>query len=767
MPVFDSPETLLAAIAARAPSADAQALAQRALADLLRADYATGEALLLQALRAGHELAAELLTTAIAECAAQAPARLGALRDALDAAPQRAALAAVRTSLAAAELTGGAPEAALARAETILQTNPCDVAALRIATQALERLGRAAEAIGYAGRWIAADSQPAGLAAALRSVDQLLAADAELKPPPPLTRARVAVVGNVTLNYLVDGLRSAALPEGLFVDAFCGAFDQYRQELLDPAGRLQAFNPQAVIVVLDWRELLPPLYAANLASDPAALAGQVRVEIDQLAAAIRAFRAGSNAALLVTGPVEPATSPLGFLDAVHDRGLAGHFRGVHERLAELATIPGVYIQQTERLLSAAGKAACLSAKLHYLGRMPYTPVGLQVLARDFASFARQALGKARKCLVLDLDNTLWGGIIGEDGLEGIRLGHEGLGRAFMDFQREVLRLHEQGVILALCSKNNEADALEVFEKHPDMVLKPGHFAAWRINWLDKPTNLRALADEINIGIDALVFLDDNPIERGAIRQLVPEVLVPDLPRDPADYAEFVRGLTCFATLQLTDEDLRRGQFYAGERQRKTLQEAAGNLDDYLKALGMVLHITPLDDFTRPRIVQLIHRTNQFNLTTRRHSEVDVRQMTPQRGYYVCSIRLEDRYGDNGTVGVAVLRLTADDPAFPGQRVAVLDTLLMSCRILGRNVEKMFLAHLGDYAAACGAVALVGEFSASAKNQMVADFYPRFGFARLPPQDSVQRWAFPLAERRLDRPPYISVRETLPAVETTG
>jgi FkbH-like protein len=383
---------------------------------------------------------------------------------------------------------------------------------------------------------------------------------------------------------------------------------------------------------------------------------------------------------------------------------------------------------------------------------------MRTLARDFASFVRQAKGKARKCLALDLDNTLWGGIIGEDGLEGIKLGHDGIGRAFMDFQREVLRLHEQGVILAVCSKNNEADALEVFQKHPDMVLKLEHFAALRINWLDKPGNLRSLAEEINIGIDSFVFLDDNPIERGAVRQLAPEVLVPDLPRDPAEYPDFVRGLTCFNTLQLTDEDLKRGQFYAAERQRKTLQESAGNLDDYLKSLGMLLHVTPIDDFTRPRIVQLIHRTNQFNLTTRRHSEVDVLNMTPERGYHIFSIRLEDRYGDNGTVGVAILRLLDDDPAFPRQRVALLDTLLMSCRILGRNVEQMFLAYLTDFAAQRGAQQVIGEFVPSAKNRMVADFYPKFGYDPLPANGNTRRWALPLTQRRIERPPYITVRD---------
>lgn len=664
-----------------------------------------------------------------------------------------------RSASAQALLAAGLPQQALDCVAPVLAHDPRDAAALRVRGDARAALrDRAAAAADYA-TLLSADDSVATAAHVLRQLDAF-AGESGFKPPAPLSTARAAVIGNVTLNYLASDLRRAALHEGLYLAAHVGGFDQFRQELLDGDSPVARFKPDAVVLVLDWRELLPDLYLANLASDPAVLRAAIESETAQLAEVLGAFRRRSSAAVMVTGPLRPASSPLGFLDAGHSRSVAGLFGYLNEQLAaRLTAVAGVYVHDLEASFAVAGKAACLSAKMNYLGRMPYSPTGLAVLARDAASFVRQARGKARKCLVLDLDNTMWGGIIGEDGLQGIKLGHDGIGRAFVDFQREVLALQQQGVILAICSKNNERDALEVFEKHPDMVLKLEHFAAWRINWVDKPSNLKSLAEEINIGIDSLVFLDDNPVERGAVRQLVPEVLVPNLPRDPADYPAFVRGLTCFATLQMTEEDLKRGQFYAGERQRRVLQETAGNLDDYLQALNMTLHILPIDEFTRPRIVQLIHRTNQFNLTTRRHSEVDVLNMTPERGWYVFSIRLEDRYGDNGIVGVAILRIVESDPAFPGLRVGLLDTLLMSCRILGRNVERMFLAYLTEFAAARGAQMLIGEFAPSAKNAMVADFYPKFGFDPLPPIDGVQRWSFPCGERRLERPPYIAVRET--------
>ncbi len=639
-------------------------------------------------------------------------------------------------------------------AERVLAREPRNVEALRAAGDALADAGRMTEALVRYQTLLTVDASLSTADRTMRRIDRLVgeAGDA-FEWPAGYTTARVAVIGNVTINFLLQALRGACLTQSCYARAWSGGFDLYRQEILDASSELYASDPQAVIVVLDWREVVPLAYRANLASDP----GEVRAEIDarvgELAELLMTLRSRSKATVLVTGPVPPSQTPLGFLDAGHARGLDGHFTYLRSRLVEqLTPIGGVFVQQTERVLSEVGLRQALSAKMRYLARMPYAEPGLRAMASDMAGFVRQARGKARKCLVLDLDNTLWGGIIGEDGLSGIKLGPDGIGRAYIEFQQEVLRLHQQGVILAICSKNNESDAFEVFEKHPNMVLKPEHFAALRINWIDKPANLRELADEINIGIDSLVFLDDKPVERDAVRQLVPEVLVPDLPKDAAEYPDFVRSLTCFQTLQLTDEDLQRGRFYADERRRETLRKQSGGIDDYLKALGMVVHIRPVDEFTLPRVTQLINRTNQFNLTTRRYTEIEVRQMRDSGQQHVFSLGLEDRYGDNGIVGVAIVKVQH------GAHTALIDSLLMSCRILGRNVERVFLAYICDFAAKHGAAAIEGQFVPTEKNGQVADFYPRFGFEPLPAVDGVQRWSFPCGQRRIDRPEYIEVRE---------
>jgi FkbH-like protein len=735
---------------------------RRILAQIIARDPEAALRLIDQELNAGHadlvgpEASAEL----IRELVPSSPERANALRaKAVALWPAHPAVCCAAAELAAAQADW---TEALASAEHALTREPRHPAALRLAADAQGELGRTTEAVARYAALLEVDRSPNTAAAVMARLDRLVdAARERFEWPAGFGTARVAVIGNITTNFLVQALRAACLIEGWYTRVWAGGFDLYRQELLDPASGLYTSDAQVILLVLDWRELVRMAYRANLSSDPASVRTQIDAEVDQLTALLSQFRSRSQASVLVTGPISPSQTPLGVLDAAHERGLEGHFAYLRTRLGEkLHPIGGVYVQQTDRILSGVGKQVALSAKMDYLARMPYSPQGLDVLARDMASFVRQARGKSKKCLVLDLDNTLWGGIIGEDGLSGIKLGPDGVGRAYLDFQHEILRLHQQGVILAICSKNNEQDVAEVFQKHPHMVLRPEHFAAVRINWQDKPANLRALADEINIGIDSLVVLDDNPVERGAIRQLVPQVLVPDLPRDPVDFPEFLRGLTCFQSLQLTEEDLQRGRFYADERRRQILQKQAGSIEEYLAALEMVVNIRPIDDFTQPRIVQLINRTNQFNLTARRYSETDVQRMRWSADHFVFSLGLEDRYGDNGIVGVAILWLTAADDR---PRAAIIDSLLMSCRILGRNVERAFLGYLAEFAARLDAAYIEGQYIPSDKNAQVADFYPRHGFAVIEPRGSMQRWRFACRDARIERPPYIRILDGSAAV----
>ncbi|MFL5912134.1 MAG: HAD-IIIC family phosphatase, partial [Gaiellaceae bacterium] len=359
-------------------------------------------------------------------------------------------------------------------------------------------------------------------------------------------------------------------------------------------------------------------------------------------------------------------------------------------------------------------------RLWYLGRMRLNPVGLAAMAELFARHHAAYRGAARKVLAVDLDGTLWGGIVGEAGLGGLTLGEDGVGLAFQDFQRELLKLRDAGVVLVLCSKNNVADVDEVFDRHAGMVVKREHFAAERINWQDKATNLRELAAELNLGVDSFVFLDDNPVERDWVSQALPEVAVPDLPEDPAERPAFVRSLPHFQRIAVTSADAKRGESYAAEGRRRKLQTATSSFEDFLASLEQEVTVEPVHDGSLSRAAQLCQRTNQFNLTTRRHTAADIEAMLADPDWELHTVAVRDRYGDSGIVGLVALHFTSPDEA-------ELDTFLLSCRVLGRRVEDALLAWSAEHARARGARLLVGRYIPTKKNAQAASFYPERGF----------------------------------------
>ena len=343
--------------------------------------------------------------------------------------------------------------------------------------------------------------------------------------------------------------------------------------------------------------------------------------------------------------------------------------------------------------------------------------------------------KVRKALVTDLDNTLWGGVIGEDGMNGIRVGEEYPGAAYQALQRAMLDLYQRGIILAVCSKNNLSDAMEVFEHHPGMLLRPQHFAVLRINWNDKAQNLREIAAELNIGIDALAFLDDNPVERQWVRSQLPEVTVIDLPDDPMGYAQALRDNPVFERLSLSTEDRERARYYAEQRLRTELEQNVASLEDFYQSLQMEVEISLVTTETLARIAQLTHKTNQFNLTTRRYSEQQIAGMAADRDWRVYSLRVRDRFGDNGLVGVAITRYQ--------ERICEIDTFLLSCRVIGRTVETAILATIAEQARIKGSESLIGWFLPTKKNAPAKDFYSSHGFTCTLEEDGKSRWEFDL------------------------
>ena len=347
------------------------------------------------------------------------------------------------------------------------------------------------------------------------------------------------------------------------------------------------------------------------------------------------------------------------------------------------------------------------------------------LAKDFKAWwtrKQEELALTRKkCLVLDLDNTLWGGILGEDGMTGIKIGGDYPGKVFTYWQQALLELKKTGVMLAVCSKNNEADVLEAWEQNPFMVLHKEDFVAWRINWQDKASNIRELAAELNIGLDSMVFVDDNPTERALIKQMLPMVEVPEFPEKPYLIMDFYRHLVndYFSIYSVTSEDLKKTEQYKTNALRAAEQARFTDFDDYLRSLEIKLDIMPLDPFNLPRVAQMTQKTNQFNLTTHRYTENDIQQMAKD-GCMVYCVSVGDRFGDNGITGEIILRPT-------GEASMEIDTLLLSCRILGKGIEFAFLDTMLNLAADRGAKMLRATYLKTAKNGQVADFYERAGF----------------------------------------
>ena len=351
-------------------------------------------------------------------------------------------------------------------------------------------------------------------------------------------------------------------------------------------------------------------------------------------------------------------------------------------------------------------------------------------------------------MAVDLDNTLWGGVIGEDGMNGIRLGAEYPGAAFQELQRALLDLSRRGILLAVCSKNNPADAMEALSGHPGMVLQPRDFAAMRINWNDKAQNLREIAAELNIGLDTIAFLDDNPVERQQVREQAPEAIVIHLPEDPMGYAQAVRDCPWFERLTLSEEDLRRGELLRGAaRARRNWKRSVTSKEDFYRSLEQVAEIAPVNPQTLARVSQLTQKTNQFNLTTRRYTEQQIAEMAASPAWRVWTLRVKDRYADNGLVGVAIAELDGE--------VCEIDSFLMSCRVIGRTVETAFLAHLAADARQQGATVLQGWFLPTKKNAPAREFYRDHGFEAAERTEEGVLWRLDLHEKEIRTPEWIS------------
>jgi FkbH-like protein len=476
------------------------------------------------------------------------------------------------------------------------------------------------------------------------------------------------------------------------------------------------------------------------AADAAAAAEPVAAAFGRLQMIVEGLRPSVASSILVQTLPAPVDGFLGSLDRAYDGSPFAMVEAFNRRLAGWAAEGAVILVDVARLASVVGLEAWHDAFQWNSAKLPFSPRFLPVHADMVARTVAAIRGRSKKCLVLDLDNTLWGGVIGDDGLAGIKLGQgSAAGEAFVAIQQMALDLRSRGVVLAVCSKNEDDAARLPFREHPDMLLREEHIAVFQANWTDKAANLRAIAETLNIGVDALVFLDDNPAERMQVRSALPLVGVPELPDDPSLYPRALLAAGYFEAVAFSKEDRERAEMYQANAQRAQALSASGDLAAYLTSLDMVCSIGPVDSVTRPRVAQLINKSNQFNLTTRRYSESEIEAVERDGRRHAIQVRLLDRFGDNGIISVVIADKQGDSWE--------IDTWLMSCRVLGRRVQDAVLAHLVTAARIDGAARLIGRYIPSAKNRMVSGHYESLGFTRLESDadDGQTRWRLDLCD----------------------
>ena len=561
---------------------------------------------------------------------------------------------------------------------------------------------------------------------------------------------KVALLSSFSSEFLHDALVAQGFVNGLRLELYHGRFGAFRQELLDPASGLSAWSPDAVILAVQGEDWVPGAYAGAPETSDQEVSVSVAQFRDELGTLVRSFRNRSRAALLIHNFAPPAWRPLGILDCNAVNGQARWVNRLNDALYAVSEASAaVHVVDYLGLTHRHGVLRWHDTRMRLYARMPIAQPMVAELAREYVKFLRCLVGLSKKCLVLDLDNTLWGGVVGEDGIDGIELGPTYPGNAFLEFQQHLLALHRRGVILAVASKNNPADVDEVFARQQFMVLRKEHFADLQVHWDLKSESLRRIATKLGIGLEHMVLIDDNPAECEQVRAALPMVTVIQLPAQPERYVEALHEDGWFDVLALSNEDLRRADLYKQLAQAEALRDTTKNLEDYYRALEMELSIGPVNKASLTRAAQLTQKTNQLNVTTRRYSEAQIAALVADEDWLALTIGVRDKYGDNGIVGLMLARAAIDK--------LEIDTFLLSCRVIGRTVETAMLACLCDLAGARGIGTIWAELIPTTKNMPVRDLYERHGFEKVSEDVSgATRWRLNLGEQRVSWPDWFRV-----------
>ena len=536
-------------------------------------------------------------------------------------------------------------------------------------------------------------------------------------------KINVGILASFSLNGLEETLRVKCAQKGIDCRTYVGDYNQYNQEIFKSDSKLFQFNPQLTFLILDIRHILGELYFLPYSISASERKEFVETKVDEIKKLVETFLDNSNSKLVITNFQIPVYSPYGINEQKEDFGMKQLVYEINNKIRhELKDQSLVFIYDFNEFVMKFGEYNVFNYQDYFFGDIKISIDYIPKFTDELLGYVNAVMGITKKCIVLDLDNTLWGGIIGEDGFDNIKLGDDAVGRSFVEFQKRLLALNQRGIILAVNSKNNFEDAMEVIKKHPSMILREDNFACMKINWDDKVTNLQEISKELNIGLDSMVFFDDDLINQEFVKTSLPEVLVVELPNDSSQFAQIITKMKEFDVLKITEEDVKRNEMYLVQKKRTELKNKIVDFDEFLKQMNIEVNVKKADSFTIPRISQLTLKTNQFNLTTKRYQQEEISSFSSDKDRIVECVQVSDKFGDNGITGVYIIEKK-------DSKEWIIDTFLLSCRIMGRKVEEAMLYQIIEKAKNLGIKKIKGKFIPTKKNKPAENFYSDCGFKK--------------------------------------
>ena len=544
-----------------------------------------------------------------------------------------------------------------------------------------------------------------------------------IKPRELGKKLRVAFLASSTINGFEETMRVKCNQKGIDCVTYVADYNQYNQEILNQDSGLYQFKPDITFLVLDTRHILGDYFFSWYSVPYDDRPKIIDTKMSEIENICNIFSKKSDSMLVVTSLQIPNYTPYGINDKNTTVSLKQIIYEINTRLFQYHNnFDKMFIYDFNEFVRKFGENNIFNYKQFFSGDIKISTEYIPKFVNELMGYVYAVTGITKKCIVLDLDNTLWGGIIGEDGFDNIKLGDNPVGRSFVEIQKRLLALNQRGILLAINCKNNFDDAIEVIQKHPSMIVREDNFACVKINWDDKVANLQKIAEELNIGLDSMVFFDDDPINQEYVRESLPEVLVVDLPRDSSQYPSIITEMREFDVLRITEEDTKRSGMYLEQKKRKELENKVGDFNEFLKQMNIQVNVQKANSFSIPRISQLILKTNQFNLTTRRYQEEEIGKFSSSNDKIVECVQVSDKFGDNGITGTYIVEKKYEEEW-------VVDTFLLSCRIMGRGVEEIMMHQIIEKAKSSGVKRIKGEFIPTAKNKPAENFYEELGFKK--------------------------------------